>query len=184
MPRPRFACRPEVPRASFVIPCLDFSTLDRCLWAIASPILFKAVTGTATILVAPGKKVDHLGIKAELIGQIGEWNLAKEIQRRREMRHGWDRLASHRYRSACRCFFCHASLGDSSWRHAQSLGRPFTSVLRAGLRTAEIYSMKWSRLVGDNNILPAMQPTPEAWLSLSCDSPELTRLVFACCSLL
>lgn len=24
------------------------------------------------MLVAPGKKVDHLGIKAELIGQIGE----------------------------------------------------------------------------------------------------------------
>lgn len=31
------------------------------------------VSGTATVLVAPGKKVDHLGIKAELIGQIGEW---------------------------------------------------------------------------------------------------------------
>lgn len=33
----------------------------------------QAVSGTATVLVAPGKKVDHLGIKAELIGQIGEW---------------------------------------------------------------------------------------------------------------
>lgn len=32
----------------------------------------QAVSGTATVLVAPGKKVDHLGIKAELIGQIGE----------------------------------------------------------------------------------------------------------------
>lgn len=31
------------------------------------------VSGTATVLVAPGKKVDHLGIKAELIGQIGGW---------------------------------------------------------------------------------------------------------------
>ncbi|CAN0197194.1 unnamed protein product [Scytosiphon promiscuus] len=30
----------------------------------------EAVSGTATVLVAPGKKVDHLGIKAELIGQI------------------------------------------------------------------------------------------------------------------
>ncbi|CAM9773824.1 unnamed protein product, partial [Hapterophycus canaliculatus] len=33
----------------------------------------QAVSGVATVLVTPGKKVDHLGIKAELIGQIGEW---------------------------------------------------------------------------------------------------------------
>lgn len=36
-------------------------------------IHLQPVSGTATVLVAPGKKVDHLGIKAELIGQIGEW---------------------------------------------------------------------------------------------------------------
>ena len=33
---------------------------------------WQAVSGTATVLVAPGKKIDHLGIKAELIGQIGK----------------------------------------------------------------------------------------------------------------
>jgi vacuolar protein sorting-associated protein 26 len=29
------------------------------------------VTGTAEIVILPGKKVEHLGIKIELIGQIG-----------------------------------------------------------------------------------------------------------------
>ena len=29
------------------------------------------VTGTADIVIVPGKKVEHLGVKIELIGQIG-----------------------------------------------------------------------------------------------------------------
>ena len=43
-----------------------------CTVPFVHSIHFQPVSGTATVLVAPGKKVDHLGIKAELIGQIGE----------------------------------------------------------------------------------------------------------------
>lgn len=52
----------------FVLACRKLS--QKIVRGLVSP--WQAVSGTATVLVAPGKKVEHLGIKAELIGQIGK----------------------------------------------------------------------------------------------------------------
>jgi Vacuolar protein sorting-associated protein 26 len=39
--------------------------------AASSCACVQPVSGVVTVLVAPGKRVEHLGIKVEMIGQIG-----------------------------------------------------------------------------------------------------------------
>jgi Vacuolar protein sorting-associated protein 26 len=50
---------------------ITYEHADVLLCAASSCACVQPVSGVVTVLVAPGKRVEHLGIKVEMIGQIG-----------------------------------------------------------------------------------------------------------------